>query len=127
MIALESLVFGILVVSFFIGLIKLYHFLRLRWHSKHDKGYQRLWLWFGFTRASWLTIPRSLMHKMPDKWQYKMAKLLEEYDETWDFSSLDYETSVSVKKDNKFFSIPNELINYRHLNSDYLNSLKKTK
>lgn len=51
---------------------------------KNKKGYDALWNWFGLSRSSWLTLPRVLMHEMPDDWQRKMAKLLEEYDEYWD-------------------------------------------
>ena len=46
-------------------------------------GYDALWLWFGLDRASFLVLPRVLMHEMPDKWQGQMAKLLEEWNETF--------------------------------------------
>lgn len=46
-------------------------------------GFERLWAWFGLSRASWLTLPRCMMHEMPDDWQAKMAALLEQWDETW--------------------------------------------
>ena len=56
---------------------------------KNDKkGYDRLWNYFGLSYASWLTMPRVLMHEMPDSWQLKMAKLLEEYDNYWDTDKL---------------------------------------
>lgn len=32
-------------------------------------GENALWLWFGLSRASWLTLPRVLMHEMPDEWR----------------------------------------------------------
>ena len=30
-----------------------------------NKGCDDLWEWFGLSRASWLTMPRILMHEMP--------------------------------------------------------------
>jgi len=46
------------------------------------KGYDKLWSWFGLSYASFLTLPRVMMHEMPDEWQGKMADLLEEWDST---------------------------------------------
>ncbi len=43
------------------------------------EGYEALWGWFGLSRASFLVLPRILMHDMPDEWQATMAKLLDEY------------------------------------------------
>ena len=47
------------------------------------RGYDALWLWFDLDRASFLVLPRVLMHEMPDKWQGQMAKLLDEYGEAF--------------------------------------------
>lgn len=77
------------------------------------KGYQRLWGWFSLSRASWLTLPRVLMHEMPDAWQDKMAALLEEWDETWD--SADMPTPhVVARNGNRFTKWLGWLLNYRH-------------
>jgi hypothetical protein len=46
-------------------------------------GYNRLWLWFSISRTGWVTLPRVLIHEMPDDWQDRMAALLEEYDRTF--------------------------------------------
>ena len=70
-----------------------------------DEGYERLWRWFGLSRASWLTIPRVLMHEMSDEWQEKMAQLLEEYDRTWKMD-LDVDSYVQLRKDGKFIKTP---------------------
>ena len=53
-----------------------------------SKGHDRLWVWFGLGRPSWLTMPRVMMHAMPDDWQERMAALLEEWDAKWDTSDL---------------------------------------
>tara|TARA_Y100001951_G_scaffold104787_1_gene117844 strand:- start:50605 stop:50793 length:189 start_codon:yes stop_codon:yes gene_type:complete len=47
------------------------------------EGKQELWNWFGLSYASFLTIPRVLMHQMSDEWQSEMCRLLQEYDETF--------------------------------------------
>lgn len=78
-------------------------------------GYDALWLWFGLSRASFLVMPRVFMHAMPDEWQSKMAALLEEWDEAWNWDDCGFDsTSVSVKKDNRFARMPEWAIDYRH-------------
>ena len=79
-----------------------------------NKGCDDLWGWFGLSRASWLTMPRVLMHEMPDVWQEKMAKLLEEYENTFDLSNYNIDIEVRGKKDGKYVQIPSELCDYRH-------------
>jgi len=34
-------------------------------------GRERLWNWFGCSRASWLTMPRVMMHAMEWRWKYE--------------------------------------------------------
>lgn len=48
-------------------------------------GKDALHLWWELSYAQYLTIPRSVMQSMPDKWQSKMASLLNELDETIDW------------------------------------------
>jgi hypothetical protein len=87
-------------------------------------GYDRLWLWFGLTRASWLTMPRIMMHEMPDEWQNKMAELLEEWDDAWDSSDMP-DPFVSAKEGNKFTKWPEWLLCYRHPDLSRINALRK--
>lgn len=80
-------------------------------------GYDALWAWFELSYASWLTIPRVLMHEMPDEWQARMAKLLAEYDEAHHhFMDLDppIDTVVCCKVDGRYVKPPEWLLNYRH-------------
>lgn len=78
------------------------------------KGYERLWGWFGLSRASFLVLPRSFMHEMPDEWQSKMAELLDEYEErTKNVECID-KVYVQARKDRKFTKIPDWILNYRH-------------
>ncbi len=79
-------------------------------------GEDALWLWFELSRASWLTLPRVMMHDMPDEWQGRMAQLLNEWDEKWRGSPgvLDWETYVLLKRGGRFIKTPRWLIDYRH-------------
>ncbi|MCR4307162.1 MAG: hypothetical protein NUV80_01220 [Candidatus Berkelbacteria bacterium] len=77
------------------------------------KGYDALWFWFGLSHASWLTLPRVLMHEMPDEWQGKMAELLNEYDAAFP-NQPDLGTQVQVTHKGKLTRTPSWLINYRH-------------
>lgn len=80
--------------------------------DKTGEGHQRLWGWFGLTYASFLTLPRVLMHEMPDEWQDKMAALLEEYDAAFP-NRPDIGTSVTARRGNKFVPMPEWAKNYR--------------
>lgn len=76
------------------------------------EGYERLWSWFSLSYASWLTLPRVMMHEMPDEWQGKMAELLEEWDRTWNFDDMPI-PSVSAKQSVKFTRWPRWILDYR--------------
>lgn len=41
--------------------------------------------WFELTYAQYLTIPRSVLQSMPDEWQRRFVKCMEELDETIDW------------------------------------------
>lgn len=75
-------------------------------------GYDALWGWFSLSRAAWLTVPRVLMHEMPDQWQADMARLLREINDTFpNFPAVS--TVVMVKKGNRFTQMPEWVGNYR--------------
>lgn len=92
-----------------------------------NKGYEDLSLWFGLTRANWLTIPRVMMEAMPNKWQEKMARLLNEFDDTWDSNKVELETTVRLMKDKKIIRMPEWMKNYRHPDYKFIESLKLKK
>jgi hypothetical protein len=80
-------------------------------------GYIALWGWFSLSRAAWLTLPRVLMHEMPDAWQRDMARLLSEWDRTWrgDPAGVLGKTAVlRVGERGRFGKWPEWLTNYRH-------------
>ena len=83
--------------------------------NKRGLGYSRLWNWFGLSYASFLTIPRVLMHEMPDEWQEKMCDLLEEYQAMYP-NQPDVGTTVRFTEPygGKLIKGPKWLLNYRH-------------
>ncbi len=87
-------------------------------------GYQKLWGWFGLSRASFCVMPRTLMHEMPDEWQSKMAELLAEYDATFDRSALHDCKVMAVRKNGKFTSWPDWLLQYRRPDVAAINSIR---
>ncbi|AFH95192.1 hypothetical protein S70_16900 [Providencia stuartii MRSN 2154] len=85
-----------------------------------------LWDWFGLSYASFLVIPRVLMHEMPTEWQDKMAVLLHEYDETFDTSSVINSVSVSGRdSDGKLAKLPDYILNYRRPDREAIEKLKR--
>lgn len=69
--------------------------------------------WFELSYAQFLTIPRLVMEAMPLEWQEKMASLLHELDETFDWRPGEGRYWVRLRNDNGQFSSP-PLWNYRH-------------
>ena len=91
-------------------------------------GGQRLHQWFGLTYASWLTLPRVVMCEMPDEWQLKMAKLLEEMNETFsDPFGLMPEITVRARDRNsgKLVKMPEFLCQYRYPDYKMIDKLKR--
>ncbi len=83
----------------------------------------KLWDWFGLSYSSFLVLPRSLMHEMPEQWQEKMAELLHEYDETFDTSGVCQQVIVCAKnEENRFMHLPQWLLNYRHPDKKTINA-----
>jgi hypothetical protein len=81
--------------------------------------------WFELSYASFLVLPRVLMQEMPDEWQEKMADLLNEYEDTFDTSDIGIDgTRVQAIKNNKLIKMPIELLNYRHPDRDFINSIR---
>lgn len=86
-------------------------------------GNERLWRWFSCSYASWLALPRVLMHEMPDEWQQQMAELLEEYDQAWNFPDDLGSPNVSIKHKGKYQKLPHWL-NYRHPDRKVIDAMR---
>ena len=88
-------------------------------------GHNELWAWFGLSYAAWLTLPRVLMHAMPDEWQADMARLLKEYDAAFPNLPL-LGTSVSAKDAyGHFVRMPEWVGAYRHPDHDAIDELRQ--
>lgn len=88
-----------------------------------QEGKDRLWGWFGLSRAAWLTLPRVLMHAMPDKWQKAMAILLEQFDNEFPGVPSISTRVNAVSPDGKFLKMP-DWLGYRHPDMDTINAFK---
>lgn len=94
---------------------------------REPPGHEKLWGWFGLSRAKFCVLPRSMMHEMPDEWQLQMADLLEQWDATWVNwpEPFPMGTTVHAKNANgKFARWPEWLLNYRRPDLEAINSIK---
>lgn len=87
-------------------------------------GHERLWGWFSCSRASFLVLPRVLMHDMPDEWQLRMARLLEEYCEEFP-NQPDIGTRVQCTRGGKLVSWPQWLLNYRRPDQAEIDNMRR--
>jgi hypothetical protein len=85
-------------------------------------GYAALWGNFGLSRAAWLTLPRALMHEMPDEWQARMAALLDEFQETYT-NIPTFDVHVQLRASGRFVPLPSWL-EYRHPHIATIESFK---
>lgn len=92
--------------------------------SIYDETNEPIHLWFELSRAQYLTIPRSIMEAMPEDWQHKMANLLNELDSTYDWRPNEGRYWVRLK-DDKGRYVSDPLMQYRHPDKNYIQSLKK--
>ena len=79
-------------------------------------GEARLWRWFELSYSAFCVLPRVYMHAMPEEWQEKMARLLEEYDDAVkhpDDAVFDG-CRVVATKGGRAVKTPDWLLNYRH-------------
>ena len=87
-------------------------------------GHEALWLWFGLSRASWLTMPRVLMHAMPDHWQRRMAQLLSEYDAAFT-NRPELGTRVQITTlSGRLTAAPPWISNYRHPDNEAIDAMR---
>ena len=70
--------------------------------------------WFELSYAHWLTVPRLILESMPYKWKKKMAKLLLEMDDTFNWRPEQGKYYVIQKDDSgKFISLDKDICDYR--------------
>lgn len=90
-------------------------------------GHDALWGWFGLSYASFLTLPRVLMHEMPDDWQGRMAELLREYDDTFPYRLEVGSRVMATTPNGKFTTWPEWMLNYRHPDYDAIDDYRRPK
>lgn len=101
------------------------HSERVREADEGDRpGYDALWLSFGLSRAAWVTLPRVMMHDMPDAWQADMARLLDEWDSTWVNQPNIGSRVQIVDSDGRLVKTPAWVLNYRHPDLEQLASMR---
>lgn len=87
-------------------------------------GNDALWDWFGSSQACWLTLPRVLMHSMPDDWQERMAGLLCEFDQAFP-NQPELCTRVSITDHGgRRMGYPSWLVDYRHPDRSAVNRMR---
>lgn len=86
-------------------------------------GHSALWLWFGLSRSAWLTLPRVMVHEMPDEWQAQMAKLLGEWDVVYQ-NKPNLDTCVTIRRNGRMCKMPAYLTNYRHPDVAIIEAMK---
>ena len=79
--------------------------------------------WFGLSYAQYLTIPRSIMEAMPAEWQERMVACLRELDDTFDWRPAEGRYWCRLK-DSKGRYAPDPLIEYRHPDRVYIESVR---
>lgn len=90
----------------------------------HRPGHDALWDWFSLSYAGWLTLPRVLMHEMPDHWQALMAALLRQWDGAWSIG-LDFAPEVVLKKKGRIVQTPDWITNYRHPRREDIDAVRR--
>ena len=85
-------------------------------------GRDALWCWFGLSYASWLTLPRVLMHEMSEEWQGKMAALLNEFNDEYP-NAPPLDTRVFMVKKGRLQKAP-EWLQYRHPDKERIAAMR---
>jgi hypothetical protein len=72
-----------------------------------------VWNWFSLSYASYFVMPRTLMCGMPEEWQERFVKLMDECYETYDWSKIRSDYMVNLKGKRGRFE-KDSLSNYRY-------------
>ena len=83
------------------------------------EGHYKLECYYELSYLSFITIPRLVTENMPDEWQGKLADLLSEMDDTFDWRPKEGKYWVKLK-DGKGRYCDAPLGNYKHGNIEHL-------
>lgn len=86
-------------------------------------GHALLWGQFGCSRASWLALPRVMMHEMPDRWQARMASLIHQFHQHFDWPEDLGEVHVTCRINGKIAKLPDWLA-YKYPDVEKINSFR---
>lgn len=89
-----------------------------------DMASEEIHGWFELTYAQYLTIPRSVMEAMPDKWQKRMVACLNELGDTFDWLPGEGRYWVELRGANGRYA-PDRLREYRHPDGAYIEGLRR--
>lgn len=67
--------------------------------TTHAEDHEPIHNWFELTYAQYLTLPRSVLQSMPQEWQARFVKCLEELDNTIDWRPAKGRYWVALKDD----------------------------
>ena len=85
--------------------------------------------WGGLYRTQYLVLSRTLLEAMPDEWQERFVKIMEEVGEEFDFYNPDWTTPdyniQAVGADGRYIKDP--WGQYRYPNYEYIEKLRKRK
>jgi hypothetical protein len=85
----------------------------------------RVHTWFELTYAQYLTIPRSILEAMPDEWQGRFVRCLEELDGAFDWRPEEGRYWCRLKDGSGRFA-PDPLMEYRRPDYDHIERIRKT-
>lgn len=69
-------------------------------------------LWFGLTYASYLVLPRTVLQSMPDEWQARFVKMMDEVEEKFSYPPEGTTYDVRLKDDISKRYVSDDLANY---------------
>lgn len=85
---------------------------------------ERIHCWFELTYAQYLTIPRSVLERMPDEWQQRFVECLRQLDDAFNWHPTEGRYWVQLK-DDKGRYVYDPLREYRHPNWKHIASIRK--
>lgn len=80
--------------------------------------------WFELSYAQYLTIPRSVLQSMPIEWQERFARCLYELDAKFDWRPPEGRYWCRLKDSHGHF-VHDPLMEYRHPNEVYIESIRR--
>jgi len=81
--------------------------------TSEELGIDDIHTWFGLSYCAYLVLPRSVLQAMPEDWQRRFLRLIDEIQETLEYEGADYNYMVKRRIGSGQFA-PDPLANYRY-------------